>query len=170
MTLEIPAGVEYRDRLQPVEDPVETCFFCYRQLFSEGIHFSYDLDDLASYYNDYRHLSDYWQERYPGHMFDLSYETLAWEPETQIRRLLAFCDLPFDPACLTPHQTRREVLSTASAAQVREPIRTDTAHSAPYLQWLQSLRERLSKQAWKPREKRARSPDECSHRGKYPLI
>jgi hypothetical protein len=146
VTLEIPAGVDYRDQLQPVEDPVETCFACYRQLFSEGILFSYD---LASYYNDYRHLSDYWsdywQERYPGHVFDLSYETLARESEAQIRRLLAFCDLPFDPACLTPHQTRREVLSVASAAQVREPIRTDTAHSAPYLQWLQSLRERLSK-------------------------
>jgi hypothetical protein len=114
-------------------------------LFSEGIHFSYDLDDLVSYYNDYRHLSDYWQERYPGHVFDLSYETLAREPETQIRQLLSFCQLPFDAACLSPHQTQRDVHSTASAAQVRQPIRGDTAPSAPYLQWLQSLRERLSK-------------------------
>ena len=94
-------------------DPVETCFACYRQLFSEGIHFTYD---LASYYNDYRHLSDYWQERYPGHVFDLSYETLAREHETQIRQLLSFCQLPFDAACLSPHQTQRDVHSTASAA------------------------------------------------------
>jgi hypothetical protein len=66
------------------------------------------------------------------------------QPEPQIRQLLAFCELPFDLACLTPHQTKRDVLSTASAAQVRGPIRTDTAHCAPYFRWLQPL---LSKQA-----------------------
>jgi tetratricopeptide (TPR) repeat protein len=126
-------------------DPVETCFSCYRQLFQHGLHYSYDLDEMAEHYCDYKRLSAFWLARHPQHVLDFPYETLVQEPETQIRRLLAFCDLPFDPACLTPHRTRREVLSTASAAQVREPIRTDTAHSAPYLQWLQPLRERLSK-------------------------
>jgi len=124
-------------------DPIETCFACYRQLFSEGIHFSYDLDDLASYCNDYLHLSDYWRQRYPGHVFDLSYETLVREPEAQIRQLLAFCQLPFDAACLSPHQTQREVHSTASAAQVRQPIRADTARSPRYREFLQPLIQRL---------------------------
>lgn len=126
-------------------DPVETCFACYRQLFSDGIHFSYDLDDLASYYNDYQRLSDYWQERYPGHMFDLSYEALVRESEAQIRQLLSFCQLPFDAACLSPHQTQRDVHSTASAAQVRQPIRQDKARSALYDDWLQPLRDRLAR-------------------------
>jgi len=126
-------------------DPVETCFSCYRHLFRHGVHYSYDLDEMAKHYRDYERLSAFWLLRHPQHVLDFPYETLVQEPETQIRRLLAFCDLPFDPACLTPHQSKREVLSTASAAQVREPIRADTAHSAPYLQWLQSLRERLSK-------------------------
>ncbi|MEW9572041.1 sulfotransferase [Rhodanobacter sp. Si-c] len=124
-------------------DPLETCFACYRQLFRHSMHFSYDLDDMADHYRDYRRVIDFWQSRYPGRVLDFSYEALLQEPEIQIRHLLAFCDLPFDPACLTPHQTKREVLSTASAAQVREPIRADTAHSAPYLEWLQRLRERL---------------------------
>ena len=124
-------------------DPVETCFACYRQLFSEGIHFSYDLDDLASCYNDYQRLSDYWQERCPGHVLDLSYEALVQEPETQIRQLLSFCELPFDTACLSPHQTQRDVHSTASAAQVRQPIRGDTARSPRYRDFLQSLIQRL---------------------------
>jgi len=124
-------------------DPVETCFACYRQLFSEGIHFSYDLDDLASYYNDYRRLSHYWQERYPSHVFDLSYETLVRESEAQIRQLLSFCQLPFDAACLSPHQTQRDVHSTASAAQVRQPIRGDTARSPRYPDFLQLLIQRL---------------------------
>ncbi|WP_158880493.1 sulfotransferase [Rhodanobacter sp. L36] len=127
-------------------DPVETCFSCYRQLFRQGVHYSYDLDELVEYYRDYQRLSAFWLARHPQDILDLPYETLVREPEAQIRRMLAFCDLSFDPACLTPHRTNREVLSTASAAQVRKPIRTNTAHSALYLPWLQSLRERLSRQ------------------------
>ena len=126
-------------------DAVETCFSCYRQLFRHGMHFSYDLDDMADHYRDYQRLSDYWQTRYPGQVLDFSYEALLQEPELQIRDLLTFCQLPFDPACLAPHQTKREVLSTASAAQVRQPLRRDTAHSAPYLDLLQPLRDRLAR-------------------------
>jgi Tfp pilus assembly protein PilF len=125
-------------------DPVETCFSCYRHLFRHGVHYSYDLDEMAEHYRDYERLSAFWLARHPQHVLDFPYESLVQEPETQIRRLLAFCDLPFDPACLAPHQTKREVQSTASAAQVREPIRGDTAHSAPYLEWLQPLRKRLA--------------------------
>lgn len=124
-------------------DPVETCFACYRQLFSEGAYFSYDLKDLASYYNDYQKLSDFWQGHYPGKVFDLAYEQLVQEPEAQIRRLLAFCQLPFDVACLSPHQTQRDVHSTASAAQVRQPIRGDTARSPHYRNFLAPLMEHL---------------------------
>lgn len=125
-------------------DPLETCFACYRQLFRHGMHFSYDLAEMADHYLDYQRLSDFWQTRYPGRILDFSYEALLQEPELQIRQLLAFCQLPFDPACLAPHQTRREVRSAASAAQVRQPIRSDTTHGTPYLNLLQSLRERLA--------------------------
>ncbi|MBD8900605.1 sulfotransferase, partial [Rhodanobacter sp. DHG33] len=125
-------------------DPVETCFSCYRHLFRHGVHFTYDLDEMADYYRDYERLTDFWLMRDPQRVLDFPYEALVQEPEAQIRRLLAFCELPFDAACLTPHQTKREVLSTASAAQVREPIRADTAHSTPYLPWLQPLRKRLA--------------------------
>ena len=124
-------------------DPVETCFACYRQLFNEGLHFSYDLKDLASYHNDYHHLGRYWQEHYPGQVLDLSYERLVQDPEAQIRHLLTFCQLPFDAACLSPHQTQRDVYSTASAAQVRKPIRADTARSPHYQDFLQPLIQHL---------------------------
>ena len=126
-------------------DPVETCFSCYRHLFRHGVHYSYDLAEMAEHYRDYERLADFWLARQPQHVLDFPYEALVQEPEAQIRRLLAFCGLPFDSACLTPHQTRREVLSTASAAQVREPIRGDTAHSPPYLEWLQPLRDCLAR-------------------------
>jgi Flp pilus assembly protein TadD len=126
-------------------DPVETCFSCYRHLFRHGVHFTYDLNDMADHYRDYVRLTDFWLMRDTQRVLDFPYEALVQEPEAQIRRLLAFCNLSFDPACLTPHQTKREVLSTASAAQVRKPIHANTTHSTPYLNWLQPLRERLER-------------------------
>lgn len=125
-------------------DPLETCLGCYRQLFSNGSHFSYDLEDMASYYLDFARLSRYWLQRYPEQMLDFSYESLLADPETQTRRLLDFCRLPFDPACLDFHKTSRLVLSTASAAQVRQPLRKDTARTMHYETQLRPLRARLA--------------------------
>jgi Flp pilus assembly protein TadD len=125
-------------------DALETCFACYRQLFSTGANFSYDLDDMASYYLDYARLSRYWQQRYPQQVLDFSYEALLAETEPQIRRVLDFCGLSFDPACLDFHKTSRAVLSTASAAQVRQPLQRNTSSSMQYEAQLASLRTRLA--------------------------
>jgi tetratricopeptide (TPR) repeat protein len=125
-------------------DPLETCLACYRQLFSYGAHFSYDLNDMVSYYAGYDRLSQYWQRLFPQRVFDHAYEMLQADPESHIRRLLAFCDLPFDPACVNFHQTERTVISTASAAQVRQPLRLDTARGPRYGSKLDPLRARLS--------------------------
>jgi tetratricopeptide (TPR) repeat protein len=124
-------------------DPLETCFACYRQLFSNGAHFSYDLDDMASYYADYDRLMRYWQDSLPGKIFNHAYETLLTDTEPQIRRLLDFCGLNFDPACVAFHETSRTVLSTASAAQVRQPLRIDTPRNTLYGNKLDPLREKL---------------------------
>lgn len=124
-------------------DPLETCLACFRQLFSERSAFACDLDELADYCIDFLRLTRFWLERYPGRVLDLQYEDLQAEPETEIRRLLEFCDLPFDPRCLEFHKTPRAVLSSPSAAQVREPMRRDTARSARYGDKLDPLRRRL---------------------------
>lgn len=76
-------------------------------------------------------------------MLDLPYEALVADPEAMIRRLLDFCDLPFDPACLAFHKTSRTVLSAPSAAQVRQPLHGGTARSALYGDKLDRLRQRL---------------------------
>lgn len=123
-------------------DPLETSFACYRQLFQDGCHFTYDLDDIAAYYAGHERLSALWREKFPQRFFESQYELLQSDTEGQIRRLLAFCDLPFDPACLAFHQTRRTVL-TFSAAQVREPMKLNTARSARYGSRLDALREKL---------------------------
>lgn len=123
-------------------DPLETCFAAYRQLFTTGVHFSYDLDDMVDYCAGYERLSRLWQQRFPRQCFDHRYEALQHDPEGQIRRLLDFCGLPFDPACLAFHRTPRTVL-TFSSAQVRQPLRRDTARDSLYGDKLAPLRSRL---------------------------
>ena len=124
-------------------DPLETCLSCYRQLFgNRTVSYSYDLDDLVAYYAGYDRLSRFWQQQFPERYFDHSYEALQADMEGQVRRLLAFCGLPFDPACLAFHQLPRTVL-TISAAQVRQPLRRDTARSERYGNRLDPLKARL---------------------------
>lgn len=124
-------------------DPLETCLACYRQCFTEKVGFTCDLDEMADYTIDFLHLTRFWLQRYPDRVLDLSYEALVAEPEPVTRQLLDFCGLPFDPACLDFHQTSRAVLSSPSAAQVRQPLRSDTARSARYGDKLDHLRQRL---------------------------
>ena len=124
-------------------DPVETCLACYRQWFAQGAEFSYDLDEMAGFYIDFWRLTRWWLERFPGRVFDLEYEALVTAPEPTIRGLLDFCGLSFDPACLEFHRTERTVLSVPSAAQVRQPLRRDTARADRYGKKLDRLRGRL---------------------------
>jgi Tfp pilus assembly protein PilF len=123
-------------------DAVENCFGCYRQLFPRGSDFSYDLEDIAACWRDYDRLSQHWQRLFPGRFLDHSYEALLADPEAQVRRLLEFCELPYDPGCLEFHRTRR-VVRTASAAQVRQPLQRGTPRSALYGDKLDRLRALL---------------------------
>ncbi|HJR12273.1 MAG TPA: sulfotransferase [Rhodanobacteraceae bacterium] len=124
-------------------DPVETCLACYRQWFASGTQFAYDLDEMADYCIDFVRLARFWSQRFSDRVFDLEHEALLADPETVIRRLLDFCGLPFDPACLVFHQTQRTVISAASAGQVRQPLQRDTARATRYGHLLDGLRQRL---------------------------
>lgn len=123
-------------------DPVETCLACYRHCFTEVAGFACDLDDLADYCAGFLSLTRFWLEKYPANVFDLQYEALVADPERVIRRVLDFCGLPFDRACLEAHKTSRVVL-TPSAAQVRQPLRRGNARAAFYADELDHLRRRL---------------------------
>jgi len=120
-------------------DPVETCLSCFRQLFGNGHAYSYDLQDMAAFWRDYDRLMRFWNARYPHRVHDFGYEALLGNPEHEVRRLLEFCDLPFDAACLDFHRTERNV-RTVSASQVREPLRGDTARAARFGALLSPLR------------------------------
>jgi hypothetical protein len=123
-------------------DPVETCLACYRHSFTDAAAFACDLDDLADYCAGFLGLTRFWLEKYPAQVFDLQYEALVANPEDVIRRMLDFCGLPFDPACLESHKTARAVL-TPSASQVRQPLHRGSARSARYGDRLDRLRQRL---------------------------
>jgi tetratricopeptide (TPR) repeat protein len=104
-------------------EAMDVCWSCYRQLFISGSDFAYDLDDLASYWNDHRRFMAYWQDRCPDRVLSLDYEALVQDPEKHTRELLSFVGLPFEQACLKPHEAKRAV-NTASVAQVRQVINT----------------------------------------------
>jgi len=124
-------------------DPLESCLSCFRQLFIEGAQaFSYDLADIAAYWRDYDRSMAHWQRLFPARLRVQHYEDLQREPEAQVRELLAFCDLPFDAACLDYTATARSV-RTASASQVREPLMRDTARAHKFGALLDGLRADL---------------------------
>lgn len=123
-------------------DALETCLSCYRQLFASELAFAYDLGDLASFWHDYDHAMHFWRHRFPEQILEVEHERLVANAEAEIRRLLYFCGLTFDDACLRFHESTRAV-RTASAAQVREPLRGDTARAERYGSLLDPLRELL---------------------------
>ena len=124
-------------------DRLETAWACYRRLFSGGGQdFSYDFSSIAHFVDDCERSMRQWRRLYPARIRTQHYETLVGSFEDQVRGLLAFCGLDFDPACLAFHRTRRTV-ATISASQVREPLRTDTARTPPYGALLDPLRRAL---------------------------
>ncbi|ARN76278.1 hypothetical protein BST96_02880 [Oceanicoccus sagamiensis] len=101
--------------------PMACCFSNYKQLFAEGQEFSYSLEDMAQYYKDYVALMAHWDQVLPGQVLRMQYEEVVEDLEGQVRRLLDFCGLPFEAACLSFHETKRSV-RTASSEQVRQPV------------------------------------------------
>ncbi len=101
--------------------PLACCFSGYKQLFAKGQTFTYDLTDIGAYYRDYVELMDHWDKVLPGRVLRMQYESVVADTEGQVRRLLHYCDLPFEEACLRFYETKRAV-RTASSEQVRQPI------------------------------------------------
>jgi len=99
------------------------CFSCYKQLFAEGQEFTYNFNDLATYYNEYVELMDHWNKVLPGEIHSIKYEEVVNNTEESIKKLLDYCKLPFEKNCLEFYNNKRSV-KTPSAEQVRQPIFT----------------------------------------------
>jgi tetratricopeptide (TPR) repeat protein len=102
-------------------EPMACCFSGFKQLFAEGQEFSYSLEDIGQYYRGYIDLMAHWDEVLPGKVLRVQHEDVVVDLETQVRRILDHCNLPFEQACIDFHKTDRAV-RTASSEQVRQPI------------------------------------------------
>jgi hypothetical protein len=107
-----------------------------------GHSFSHTFADLADHWRNFDHAVRHWAASDPDRVRVQGYEQLVADQEAQTRALLDFCGLPFDPACLRFYETERSV-RTPSAAQVREPLRRDTARTDRYGALLDPLRAEL---------------------------
>ncbi len=124
-------------------DPMATGFSCFKQHFSRGQGFTYDLTDIGRYWRDYAALMRHYDSVLPGRVYRVQHEALVANAEQEIRLLLAHCGLPFEPACLAPHKTDRAV-RTASSEQVRQPINADALdHWRHFEPWLDPLKTAL---------------------------
>lgn len=123
-------------------DPLENCWSCFKQFFPSGWEFTYDLDNLAAFWKAFDHAASCWARRAPEAVREQSYEALTEYPEQQIRALLEFCGLPFDPECLRFYESRRSI-NTLSAAQVRLPIQKHAGRAARYGALIDPLRVAL---------------------------
>jgi tetratricopeptide (TPR) repeat protein len=110
-------------------DPIACCFSGYKQLFAEGQEFSYNLDNLIHYYQSYQSLMTHWDAVLPGFVLKVQHEDVIDDLEAQVRRILDFCQLPFETSCLHFYNTKRTI-KTPSSEQVRQPI-----NSAAREQW-----------------------------------
>jgi tetratricopeptide (TPR) repeat protein len=124
-------------------DALETCFSCYRQPLDNNNGYSRTFEDMVDFWHDFDSSVTRSAALHPGYILENSYEALVADPDTQIRQLLAFCQLPFEEACLYFHENTREVRSP-SATQVRQPLRRDTARAQRYGGLLDPLREALN--------------------------
>jgi tetratricopeptide (TPR) repeat protein len=117
-------------------EPMACCQSNLKQLFANGQEFSYSVEHIGRYYRTYLELMRHWDGVLPGRVLRVQHEDLVEDLEGGVRRILDYCGLPFEEACLEFYKTRRSV-RTPSSEQVRQPIFRDGLdqwrHFEPFL-------------------------------------
>jgi tetratricopeptide (TPR) repeat protein len=133
-------------------EPMACCFSNFKQLFASGQEFTYSIEDIARYYRTYLELMRHWDQVLPGQILKVEHEAVVDDLQGNVRRILDFCELPFEPACVEFYKTERSI-RTASSEQVRQPIFRDGLDQwKHYEAWLGPLREALGDAAVRYRE------------------
>lgn len=123
--------------------PMACCFSGYKQLFATGQEFTYGLEEIGTYYKDYIDLMDHWDNVLPGKVLRVQYEDVVADLDNEVRRMLDYCGLPFEEACLNFHKTERSV-RTPSSEQVRQSIYTSGLEQWRHFEpWLGPLKAAL---------------------------
>jgi tetratricopeptide (TPR) repeat protein len=123
--------------------PMAACFGTFKQLIIGGEHYTYSLKEIAGRYRGYVELVAHYEALLPGRVHRVIYEDMVEDTERHIRAMLAYCGLPFDPACLRFWETERSI-RTPSSEQVRQPIyRAGLDQWRNFEPWLDELRQAL---------------------------
>lgn len=126
-----------------VRDPLDSCYAIFKTLFFSAYEFSYDQGELAEYYAAYMRVMRHWHAVMPGRILDVRYEDLVTSPEVQSKRIYDWCGLDWNPDALAVPD-RQVAFSTASAAQVREPVHARSVNSSRrHVEGLKPLIDRL---------------------------
>ena len=124
-------------------DPMACCVSNLRQLFAKGQEFTYSIEDIARYYRTYLELMRHWDAVLPGRILRVWHEDVVEDLEGNVRRILGFCGLEFEPTCVEFYKTERSV-NTASSEQVRRPIFLGGLFQwRNYEPWLGPLKDKL---------------------------
>lgn len=124
-------------------EPMACCFSNFKQLFARGQEFTYSIEDVARYYRTYLELMRHWDAVLPGRILRVWCEDVVEGLEGNVRRILEYCGLEFEPACVEFYKTERSV-RTASSEQVRQPIFRDGLFQwRNYAPWLGPLKDCL---------------------------
>ncbi len=124
-------------------EPMACCFGNLKQLFAHGQDFAYGIEDIARYYRTYLELMRHWDAVLPGRVLRVQYEDVVADLEGNVRRMLDYCGLDFEPACVEFYKTERSV-RTASSEQVRQPIYREALEQWRHFEpWLGPLRDAL---------------------------
>ncbi len=111
--------------INSVRDPVDTCFSCFATRLGPSHTYANSLHTLGIVYRCYERMMDIWKDRLNLSILDVRYETLVTDTENQIKRLLDFCDLPFDESCLRFFESKHST-PTSSRDQVTQPVYTSS--------------------------------------------
>ncbi|CAN5240443.1 tetratricopeptide repeat-containing sulfotransferase family protein [soil metagenome] len=125
-------------------EPMACCFSNLKQLFgTTNQAFTYGIEDIACTYRTYLDLMRHWDEVLPGRVLKVHYEDVVADLEGNVRHMLDHTGMPFEPACLAFHETRRSI-RTPSSEQVRQPIGRDGLEQwRHYAPWLAPLQDAL---------------------------
>ena len=122
----------------------DICWSNYKNYFAENLPFNNNLSDLGNYYKLYDDLIKFWEDAYQDELYSMNYSQLINSPEGEIKRLLEFCKLEWDPNCMQ-HEKNTKTIKTASVTQARKPInKLGLNTSAPFMSFLGELKESIN--------------------------
>ena len=124
-------------------DPLENCWSIFKNNFEAGLSFAFKIEELGKYYKMYKDLMQFWNQIYPNKIYNIKYENLINKNSDEVKSLLKFCNLKWDPKCLKHYENKR-IIKTLSTLQARRPIyRTSLKITKKYGKNLLAFKEAL---------------------------